>query len=65
MKDLLNMMGVGEFLPSNLFMDCLASLFCHSGTADLCSNILFIIAGFDEQQVLISVPIIQEDFWYW
>merc|ERR1711970_668133 len=51
LEDLLNMMGVGEFLPSNLFMDCLASLFCHSATADLCSNILFIIAGFDEQQM--------------
>jgi len=51
LEDLLNLMGVGEFLPSNLFMDCLASLFCHSATADLCSNILFIIAGFDEQQM--------------
>jgi len=51
LEDLLTMMGVGEFLPSNLFMDCLASLFCHSATAELCSNILFIIAGFDEQQM--------------
>lgn len=50
-KDLLNMMGVGEFLPSNLFMDCIASMFCHSGSSALCSNVLFIIAGFDEAQV--------------
>jgi len=51
LEDLLNMMGVGEFLPSNLFMDCIASLFCQSGTAALCSNVLFIIAGFDEAQM--------------
>lgn len=44
-------MGVGEFLPSNLFMDCIASMFCHSGSSALCSNVLFIIAGFDEAQV--------------
>merc|ERR1712215_578838 len=50
-EDLLNMMGVGEFLPSNLFIDCLASLFCHDITAGLCSNILFILAGSDSPQM--------------
>merc|ERR1719341_187728 len=51
LEDILNMMGVGEFLPSNLFMDCIASLFCQSGSSFLCSNVLFVIAGFDEAQM--------------
>ena len=47
------MMGVGEFLPSNLLIDCLASLFCHETiTQGLCTNILFILCGFDEAQVI-------------
>ena len=46
------MMGVGEFLPSNLLIDCLASLFCHETiTQGLCTNILFILCGYDEAQV--------------
>ena len=50
---LLGLMGIGEFLPDSLFIDCLASLFCHEGelTQGLCTNILFIICGFDEAQV--------------
>jgi len=49
---ILSMMGVGEFLPSNLLIDCLASLFCHeSATQGLCTNILFILCGFDEAQM--------------
>ena len=49
---LMELMGVGEFLPSNLLMDCLASLFCHETiTQGLCTNILFILCGFDEAQV--------------
>lgn len=50
---LLDLLGVGEFLPSNLLMDCIISLFCHEGwiTNGLCSNILFILVGFDEQQM--------------
>ena len=48
----MELMGVGEFLPSNLLMDCLASLFCHETeiTQGLCTNILFILCGFDEAQ---------------
>jgi len=49
---ILNMMGVGEFLPSNLLIDCLATLFCHETvTQGLCTNILFILCGFDEAQM--------------
>ena len=50
---LMELMGVGEFLPSNLLMDCLASLFCHETeiTQGLCTNILFVLCGFDEAQV--------------
>jgi len=51
-EDIVNMFGVGEFLPSNLLVDCLASLFCHSSVTNaLCSNMLFVIAGFDEAQM--------------
>jgi len=49
---ILSMMGVGEFLPSNLLIDCLATLFCHETvTQGLCTNILFILCGFDEAQM--------------
>ena len=46
-------MGIGEFLPDSLLIDCLASLFCNEGeiTQGLCTNILFILCGFDEAQV--------------
>jgi len=46
------MMGVGEFLPSNLLTDYLATLFCHETVSqELCTKILFILCGFDEAQV--------------
>jgi lysosomal acid lipase/cholesteryl ester hydrolase len=49
---LMELMGVGEFLPSNLLIDCLATLFCHETiTQGLCTNILFILCGFDEAQM--------------
>jgi len=49
---ILSWFGIGEFLPSNLLMDCLASLFCHEGvTQGLCTNILFVLCGFDSAQL--------------
>jgi len=49
---ILGLLGVGEFLPSNILIDCLASLFCHETvTQGLCTNILFILCGFDEAQL--------------
>ena len=56
---LMELMGVGEFLPSNLLMDCLASLFCHETiTQGLCTNILFVLCGFDEAQVHSSMGLV-------
>jgi len=50
--DILTILGVGEFLPSSWFLDCLASIFCHEGvTQGLCSNILFILCGYDKYQL--------------
>jgi len=49
---ILSAMGVGEFLPDNWLVDCLASLFCHESiTQGLCTNILFVLCGFDEAQM--------------
>jgi len=47
-------LGIGEFLPSGFFMDCIASLFCDAegGYQDVfCSNIIFLLAGYDEAQL--------------
>merc|ERR1712038_1426518 len=53
MEWLLPLLGIGEFLPDSLLIDCLASLFCNEGeiTQGLCTNILFILCGFDEAQM--------------
>jgi len=50
---LMGLMGIGEFLPDSFLIDCLASLFCHEGeiTQGLCTNILFVLCGFDEAQM--------------
>merc|ERR550519_983953 len=50
---LIDLMGVGEFLPSNLLMDCIATLFCQEGSImqGFCSNILFMLVGFDSPQM--------------
>ena len=37
-KDFLSWFGIGEFLPSNLLMDCLASLFCHEGVTQVSAH---------------------------
>ncbi|KAF5279947.1 hypothetical protein FQR65_LT15129 [Abscondita terminalis] len=46
---------IGEFelLPSSMFMALIGSLFCSDGTLTqpICTNLLFAIAGFDEQQM--------------
>ena len=44
--------GVGEFLPSNAFMDWFADTFCDEGNLPgICQNIIFVLAGFDEAQM--------------
>jgi lysosomal acid lipase/cholesteryl ester hydrolase len=53
LQDLLVLLGVGEFLPSNWIMDCLSSLFCQEGemTQGICTSILFVLCGYDEAQL--------------
>merc|ERR1711973_723475 len=48
---ILSWFGIGEFLPSNLLIDCLASLFCHGLTEGICTNILFLLCGYDKPQM--------------
>jgi len=52
-ENFMDLLGVGEFLPSNWLMDCLASLFCHEdqATQGICSNILFVLCGYDYSQL--------------
>ena len=52
-QDILTLMGIGEFLPSNWLVDCLSSLFCHEGdvTQGVCTSILFVLCGYDATQL--------------
>jgi lysosomal acid lipase/cholesteryl ester hydrolase len=47
------MLGLYEFLPSNAFMDFLGKTFCHenSPVQFVCSNVLFLIAGYNFDQI--------------
>jgi lysosomal acid lipase/cholesteryl ester hydrolase len=52
LNTILHLLGIGEFLPNTLLIDCLASLFCHEGlTQGICTNILFVLCGYDEPQM--------------
>merc|ERR1712002_504640 len=45
-------MGMGEFLPSNWFMDWIADHVCGDDLLDIiCYNIVFLLTGYDEQQM--------------
>merc|ERR1719270_3078026 len=45
-------LGLGEFLPSNSFIDWIAGFFCDEGILQgVCSNVIFILAGYNEAQV--------------
>ncbi|CAL8103706.1 unnamed protein product [Orchesella dallaii] len=50
---LLGMFGLYEFLPSNAFMDFIGQTVCHQNSLikDICSNVLFLVAGFDSDQM--------------
>ena len=49
---ILEFLGVGEFLPSNGFMDWIAGFFCDEGVLQgVCSNVIFVVAGYNEAQV--------------
>jgi lysosomal acid lipase/cholesteryl ester hydrolase len=46
-------MGLGEFIPSNWFMDIVASLFCSDGSwlEGVCENVVFLLCGYDSKQM--------------
>ncbi|XP_066998922.2 lipase 3 [Anabrus simplex] len=50
---LLNLLGVNEFMPKTELLESLGQLLCRDTaiTQDICSNILFLIAGFDSDQL--------------
>lgn len=53
LKWLLDLMGVYEFLPHSDLLSLIGEALCndHAITADLCANVLFLIAGFDSPQL--------------
>jgi len=45
-------LGMGEFLPSNWFMDMIAEYTCGDSPAEfICENIIFLLAGYDKEQM--------------
>jgi len=48
---ILEFLGVGEFFPSNAFMNWIAAFFCDEGIFQgICENVVFVLCGFDEAQ---------------
>merc|ERR1712121_218715 len=52
-EDIMTLLGVGEFLPSNWLVDCIATYFCHEEdiTQPICTNVLFLLLGYDYTQL--------------
>lgn len=50
---LLGLMGIHEFLPQSELLTLVGEIFCNDQaiTVDICSNVLFILAGYDSQQL--------------
>ena len=49
---IVDFLGGGEFLPSNIIMDILADLVCDENIFQgLCQSVLFVLCGFDEAQL--------------
>jgi hypothetical protein len=50
---LLDLMGIYEFMPSSELLSLVGQLLCNSQaiTVDICADVLFIIAGFDSEQL--------------
>jgi hypothetical protein len=46
-------MGIHEFLPHSELLTLVGQILCNDQaiTVDICSNVLFIIAGYDSQQL--------------
>ena len=53
MQWLLGLMGIHEFLPSNDLLSLVGQLLCNEQvpTVEICANALFIIAGFNSEQL--------------
>jgi hypothetical protein len=49
----IGLMGYYEFMPSNELLTLSGQFYCNEQaiTADICANILFIVAGFDSAQI--------------
>ncbi|XP_049768597.1 lipase 3-like [Schistocerca cancellata] len=50
---LTQLIGLGEFLPSNEFITMAGEIMCSDGafTQDICANIMFLIGGFNEAEM--------------
>jgi lysosomal acid lipase/cholesteryl ester hydrolase len=50
---LLDLMGIHEFLPTSELLSLVGQVLCNDQaiTVDICANVLFIIAGFDSDQL--------------
>jgi hypothetical protein len=50
---LLNLMGIHEVLPSSELLSLFGQVMCNDQaiTVDICANFLFIIVGFDSEQL--------------
>ncbi len=46
-------MGVNEFVPTNKMLELFAELACDATMRErkLCENVLFLLTGYDEQQM--------------
>ncbi|XP_069684699.1 lipase 3-like [Periplaneta americana] len=49
----IELLGVGELMPSNAFMQLLADVACSEGSVlqPMCENILFLLVGYDPSQL--------------
>ncbi|KAG8230455.1 hypothetical protein J437_LFUL009944 [Ladona fulva] len=58
---IINMFGIGEFMPSSDFLDFVGAIACndHAITKDLCDNIFFLLCGYDTVELnQTMVPVI-------
>lgn len=60
------LIGLHEFKPTNTFIQMLTSIFCASRSIvhALCTNILFLITGFNWDQFDSVIPKLLHDFFY-
>lgn len=51
LEDLFHLFGVKDFLPNDDVMKLIANTICASDLAELCSDVLFLICGFDKSNL--------------